>query len=95
MCHNTDVFCCGRLYSDGLHCIYIIQFILQYITQNQDRFVAMLNEEDGPADAPAAGAQAPDQAPPGTTYIQISPQEREAIDRVCIIDGLSTLNGVG
>ncbi|XP_067929171.1 UV excision repair protein RAD23 homolog B-like [Watersipora subatra] len=55
--------------------------LLQYITQNQDRFVAMLNEGEDAAAEPAAPGQDA-QAPPGTTYIQISPQEREAIDRL-------------
>ena len=47
--------------------------------------MAMLNEGDDESAAPAAGGGAPGDLPappPGTTYIQISPEEREAIDRV-------------
>lgn len=43
----------------------------------------MLNEGE---DTSAAPEEAPGQElppPPGTTYIQISPDERAAIDRVC------------
>lgn len=44
----------------------------------------MLNEGEDDSAAPAAvGAPGELPAPPpGTTYIQISPEEREAIDRV-------------
>lgn len=50
---------------------------LQQITQHQERFVQMLNEphpgEAGAAEAPTA---------PQTNYIQVTPQEKEAIERV-------------
>lgn len=43
--------------------------------------MAMLNEGEGSQEEPAA-EQPELPAPPGTTYIQISQPEREAIDRV-------------
>nr|AAI08001.1 Zgc:123349 [Danio rerio] len=45
--------------------------LLQQITQHQERFVQMLNEPE--AEAPAA---------PQTNYIQVTPQEKEAIERL-------------
>jgi len=48
----------------------------------------MLNEGE---DTSAAPEEAPGQElppPPGTTYIQISPDERAAIDRVCVASSL-------
>uniref|UniRef100_A0A672RU32 UV excision repair protein RAD23 n=1 Tax=Sinocyclocheilus grahami TaxID=75366 RepID=A0A672RU32_SINGR len=53
--------------------------LLQQITQHQERFVQMLNEphegegEAGAAEAPSA---------PQTNYIQVTPQEKEAIERL-------------
>lgn len=51
------------------------------ISQNQDRFVSMLNEpfEEGEPNAQAGGA--PQEGAGG--FIQVTPQEKEAIDRVC------------
>jgi len=50
--------------------------ILQRINQNQEEFIRLLNEpvQRGPAGAP--------DAPPGTHYIQVTPEEKEAIDRL-------------
>ncbi|KAK2869233.1 hypothetical protein Q7C36_001104 [Tachysurus vachellii] len=48
--------------------------LLQQITQHQERFVQMLNEP------PAEEAEA--QAPPQTNYIQVTQQEKEAIERL-------------
>lgn len=69
--------------------------LLQLISNNQQQFISMLNEpSQGDASQPQApgqpegeGEQAPAQAggqaaPPGMTYVQITPQEKEAIDRL-------------
>lgn len=56
-----------------------ILFHLQQITQHQERFVQMLNEPRG-GDAGGEGAEA--QGSPHTNYIQVTPQEKEAIERV-------------
>ncbi|XP_076134819.1 RAD23 homolog A, nucleotide excision repair protein b [Alosa pseudoharengus] len=48
--------------------------LLQQITQHQEQFVQMLNEPHGEA-AEAHGA-------PQTNYIQVTPQEKEAIERL-------------
>ena len=52
---------------------------LQQITQHQERFVQMLNEPRG-GDPGGEGAEA--QGSPQTNYIQVTPQEKEAIERV-------------
>jgi UV excision repair protein RAD23 len=61
--------------------------ILQLINQNQAEFIRLLNEPVAPGTAaPMAGAGGPGAAggggPPGTQYIQVTPEEKEAIDRV-------------
>lgn len=58
--------------------------LLQLISQNQERFIQMLNapvdEEGGDSQgAGGAGGLAP---PQGSNYIQVTPQEKEAIDRL-------------
>ncbi|KAI7791240.1 RAD23 homolog A, nucleotide excision repair protein b isoform X2 [Triplophysa rosa] len=51
--------------------------LLQQITQHQERFVHMLNEPQvGEAEAAEAHSA------PQTNYIQVTPQEKEAIDRL-------------
>lgn len=64
--------------------------LLQVITQNQQRFVEMLNEPGAPdaagTAAPAAGSGSgsapPVDMPQGVTYINITPAERDAISRL-------------
>ncbi|XP_066503670.1 RAD23 homolog A, nucleotide excision repair protein b [Hoplias malabaricus] len=51
--------------------------LLQQITQHQERFVQMLNE---PLGSEAEAAQA--QGTPQTSYIQVTQQEKEAIERL-------------
>ncbi|XP_029988508.1 UV excision repair protein RAD23 homolog A-like isoform X2 [Sphaeramia orbicularis] len=53
--------------------------LLQQITQHQERFVQMLNEPRG-GEAGGDGAEA--QGSPHTNYIQVTPQEKEAIERL-------------
>ncbi|CAL8255822.1 unnamed protein product [Merluccius merluccius] len=55
--------------------------LLQQITQHQERFVQMLNEpRSGGGTAGGEGAEA--QGSPHTNYIQVTPQEKEAIERL-------------
>lgn len=56
------------------------QFCSQQITQHQERFVQMLNE---PLGGEAEAAQA--QGAPQTSYIQVTQQEKEAIERVRLL----------
>lgn len=53
--------------------------LLQQITRHQERFVQMLNEPRG-GDTAGEGAEA--QGSPHTNYIQVTPQEKEAIERL-------------
>ncbi|XP_008275545.1 RAD23 homolog A, nucleotide excision repair protein b isoform X2 [Stegastes partitus] len=53
--------------------------LLQQITQHQERFVQMLNE---PRSGDAGGEGAEAQGSPHTNYIQVTPQEKEAIERL-------------
>ncbi|GFS24386.1 UV excision repair protein RAD23 B [Elysia marginata] len=53
--------------------------LLQMISQNQERFVHMLNEPDAGSDQEGAGGV---NAPPGSGYIQVTPEEKQAIDRL-------------
>ncbi|XP_051233786.1 RAD23 homolog A, nucleotide excision repair protein b isoform X2 [Dicentrarchus labrax] len=53
--------------------------LLQQITQHQERFVQMLNEPRG-GDTGGEGAEA--QGSPHTNYIQVTQQEKEAIERL-------------
>lgn len=52
--------------------------LLQMISQNQERFIQMLNEPlENVEQAQGGGA-----APQGSSYIQVTPQEKEAIERL-------------
>ncbi|XP_028258715.1 RAD23 homolog A, nucleotide excision repair protein b isoform X2 [Parambassis ranga] len=53
--------------------------LLQQITQHQESFVQMLNEPRS-GDTEGEGAEA--QGSPHTNYIQVTPQEKEAIERL-------------
>lgn len=55
--------------------------LFQLITNNQERFVEMLNEPIAGQEDQEGGAEAAGH-PPGTAMIQVTHQEREAIDRV-------------
>ncbi|KAF1386022.1 hypothetical protein PFLUV_G00113840 [Perca fluviatilis] len=55
--------------------------LLQQITQHQERFVQMLNEPRS-GDTEGDGAEAEAQGSPQTNYIQVTPQEKEAIERL-------------
>ncbi|XP_031695496.1 UV excision repair protein RAD23 homolog A-like isoform X2 [Anarrhichthys ocellatus] len=55
--------------------------LLQQITQHQERFVQMLNEPRA-GDTAGEEAEAQAQGSPQTNYIQVTPQEKEAIERV-------------
>ncbi|XP_058493766.1 RAD23 homolog A, nucleotide excision repair protein b isoform X2 [Solea solea] len=55
--------------------------LLQQITQHQQQFVQMLNEpRGGGGDTGSEGAEA--QGPPQTNYIEVTLQEKEAIERL-------------
>ncbi|XP_078115642.1 RAD23 homolog A, nucleotide excision repair protein b isoform X3 [Sander vitreus] len=53
--------------------------LLQQITRHQERFVQMLNE---PRSGETEGDGAEAQGSPPTNYIQVTPQEKEAIERL-------------
>ncbi|XP_035269586.1 RAD23 homolog A, nucleotide excision repair protein b [Anguilla rostrata] len=53
--------------------------LLQQITQHQERFVQMLNEPHG---GEVGGEEAEGQGASQTNYIQVTPQEKEAIERL-------------
>ncbi|KAJ8278611.1 hypothetical protein COCON_G00056770 [Conger conger] len=53
--------------------------LLQQITQHQERFVQMLNEPHG---GEVGGEEAEGQGGSQTNYIQVTPQEKEAIERL-------------
>lgn len=61
--------------------LFICVHFVQQITAHQERFVQMLNEPHGEEPA-GEGAQAQGAPQPQTNYIQVTPQEKEAIERV-------------
>lgn len=71
----------------------VICFVSQQISQHQELFIQMLNEPVGEGgDAPEVGemgAAGEEGAP--VNYIQVTPQEKEAIERVS--DELTTKHG--
>ncbi|MGH0162295.1 UNVERIFIED_CONTAM: hypothetical protein FKN15_042514 [Acipenser sinensis] len=56
--------------------------LLQQITQHQERFVQMLNEPFGESVGEGEGEEAEGQGSSQTNYIQVTPQEKEAIERL-------------
>lgn len=54
--------------------------LLQQISQHQERFIQMLNEPEGPEVGGELGAAGEEGAP--VNYIQVTPQEKEAIERL-------------
>lgn len=53
--------------------------LLQMISQNQEQFLQMLNEPDPAPEQEGAGGV---NAPPGPGYISVTPEEKQAIDRL-------------
>ncbi|MGH0179980.1 UNVERIFIED_CONTAM: hypothetical protein FKN15_003094 [Acipenser sinensis] len=56
--------------------------LLQQITQHQERFVQMLNEPFRESVGEGEGEEAEGQESSQTNYIQVTPQEKEAIERL-------------
>ena len=78
--------------------VVALPFCVQIITQNQDRFVQMLNEPvtepvaplaPGAAGGGQAGGQVPGfgsmSMPDEASYIHVTQEEKQAIDRVCTL----------
>lgn len=88
---ETTHSCC-RYRTSTTHSVQVKQLLrvtpcllLQQITQHQEQFVQMLNEPrpgDTGGDTGGEGAEAEAQGSPQTNYIQVTPQEKEAIERV-------------
>ncbi|CAL1529981.1 unnamed protein product [Lymnaea stagnalis] len=56
--------------------------LLQMISQNQERFVQMLNEPDDGSDQEGGQGAGGTNPPPGSGYISVTPEEKQAIDRL-------------
>lgn len=56
--------------------------LLRQITNNQERFLEMLNEQSGGGGSAEAGTAEQGAVPPGAVSIQVTQQERDAIDRL-------------
>ena len=59
--------------------------LFQRISQNQERFIAMLNDQDEEPGQQGSGGGGTGGGPDpmgGGGYIQVTPQEKEAIERV-------------
>ncbi|CAG5120215.1 unnamed protein product [Candidula unifasciata] len=56
--------------------------LLQMISQNQERFVQMLNEPDEGSDQEGGVGAGGTRAPPGSNYISVTQEEKQAIDRL-------------
>ena len=65
------------------------------ITQNQQRFIDLLNAPDASGGGGGGGGGGSGEGgilsgqpgmPPGTVAIQVTPQEKEAIERVCYLE---------
>ncbi|XP_059177613.1 UV excision repair protein RAD23 homolog B-like isoform X2 [Physella acuta] len=56
--------------------------LLQMISQNQERFVQMLNEPDDGSEQDVGQGAGGTTPPPGSGYISVTPEEKQAIDRL-------------
>ncbi|KAK0062953.1 UV excision repair protein RAD23 B [Biomphalaria pfeifferi] len=56
--------------------------LLQIISQNQERFVQMLNEPEDGSDQESGQGAGGTNPPPGSGFINVTPEEKQAIDRL-------------
>ena len=77
---------CLKAGSNTILFIYCLLVIFQRISQNQERFIAMLNDQDEEPgqQGGGGGGTGGDPMGGGGGYIQVTPQEKEAIERVSI-----------